>query len=147
MKLIQQMLNPAVYPHAVEEIQLLETHISWVILTGDFVYKLKKPVDFGFLDFSTLEKRKFYCSEELRLNKRLAPQIYLQTVAITGTQDQPQLDGPGPVLEYAVKMRQFRQQDQFDRLLANKQLYRQDIVELARLIAQFHRSARFDHRQ
>jgi len=138
MKLIEKLLNPDFYPHPVEEIQLLETHISWVILTGNYVYKLKKPVNFGFLDFSTLSKRKHYCSEELRLNKRLAPQIYLQTVSINGTEDHPQLDGPGPAIEYAVKMRQFRQQDQFDRLLTNQQLYRQDIIELAQIIAQFH---------
>ncbi|WP_455212169.1 bifunctional aminoglycoside phosphotransferase/ATP-binding protein [Kaarinaea lacus] len=140
MKLIQQLLNPALYPHPVKDIQLLETHISWVVLTGDYVYKLKKPVNFGFLDFSTLEKRKYYCSEELRLNKRLAPQIYLQTVAISGTEDHPQLDGPGPAIEYAVKMRQFHQKDQFDRLLACKQLHRHDMTELAQIIAQFHQS-------
>ncbi len=142
MKFIQQLLNPAIYPHPVKRVELLETHISWVILTGDFVYKLKKPVNFGFLDFGTLDKRKYYCSEEVRLNKRLAPQIYLQTVAINGTEDEPHFDGPGPTIEYAVKMRQFRQQDQFDRLLARQQLHRQDIMELAHIIAQFHRSAR-----
>jgi aminoglycoside phosphotransferase family enzyme/predicted kinase len=141
MKLIRQLLNPGLYPHPVERFELLETHISWVILTGDYVYKLKKPVNFGFLDFSTLEKRQFYCSEEVRLNKRLAPQIYLHTVAINGTEDHPNLDGPGPTIEYAVKMRQFRQQDQFDRLLGNKQLHRQDITELAQIIAKFHQSA------
>ena len=142
MKFIQQLLNPALYPHPVGRLELLETHISWVILTGDFVYKLKKPVNFGFLDFSTLEKRKYYCSEEVRLNKRLAPQIYLQTVAINGSKDEPNLDGPGPTIDYAVKMRQFEQQDQFDRLLANNQLHRPDITKLAQIIAQFHQSAR-----
>jgi aminoglycoside phosphotransferase family enzyme/predicted kinase len=140
MKLIQQLLNPGIYPHPVTQMELVETHISWVILTGDYVYKLKKPVNFGFLDFSTLEKRKHYCSEELRLNKRLAPQIYLDTVAITGTQDTPEINGQGPVLEYAVKMRQFRQQDQFDRLLSVGRLYKADITALARTIAHFHQS-------
>jgi aminoglycoside phosphotransferase family enzyme/predicted kinase len=141
MKLIEQLLNPALYPHPVEGLELLETHISWVILTGDYVYKLKKPVNFGFLDFSTLEKRKYYCNEEVRLNKRLAPQIYLQTVSVTGTEDRPSFGGPGPTMEYAVKMRQFRQQDQFDRLLANQKLHRQDITDLAHIIAKFHQNA------
>jgi hypothetical protein len=141
MKLIQQLLNPDIYPHPVKQTELVETHISWVILTGDYAYKLKKPVNFGFLDFSTLAKRKHYCSEELRLNKRLAPQIYLETVAITGDDDSPQINGSGPVLEYAVKMRQFRQQDQFDRLLSRNQLDKQDILDLSQLIARFHQAA------
>jgi aminoglycoside phosphotransferase family enzyme/predicted kinase len=140
MKLIQQLLSPGIYPHPVTKIELVETHISWVILTGDYVYKLKKPVNFGFLDFSTLEKRKHYCNEELRLNKRLAPQIYLDTVAITGTQDTPEINGQGPVLEFAVKMRQFRQQDQFDRLLSAGRLHKDDITALANTIAHFHQS-------
>ena len=73
--IICALQNPAAYPHPVADIRLFETHISWVLLTGEFVYKIKKPVDFGFLDFSTLEKRHFYCEEELRLDRRLAPQI------------------------------------------------------------------------
>ena len=75
--LITALLNPALYDHPVLNIQLIETHISWVILTGPYAYKIKKPVNLGFLDFSTLEKRKYYCEEELRLNRRLAPEIYL----------------------------------------------------------------------
>lgn len=78
---------------------LVETHISWVILAGDFAYKLKKPINLGFLDFSTLEKRRFYCKEELRLNRRLAPEIYLDVITITGTPERPVLDGSGPAIE------------------------------------------------
>ncbi|HNQ03726.1 MAG TPA: AAA family ATPase [Thiobacillaceae bacterium] len=89
------------------EARLIETHISWVILAGAHAYKLKKPLDLGFLDFSTLEKRRFCCEEEIRLNRRLAPQIYLQAVPVTGTPERPQLGGEGPVLEWAVKMRAF----------------------------------------
>lgn len=142
MKLLQSLLNPEIYGHPVAVIELLETHISWVILTGEYAYKIKKPVNLGFLDFSTLEKRCFYCNEEIRLNKRLAPQIYLQTVAFTGSETSPQINGSGPVLEYAVKMRQFRQQDQFDRLLEHNRLSHHDIRDLALLIAKFHQSAR-----
>ena len=71
--MIRGLLDPASFPHAVRDLQIIETHISWVILTGDFVYKIKKPVSLGFLDFSTLERRKFFCEEEVRLNRRTAP--------------------------------------------------------------------------
>ena len=79
---ITNMLKSAVYDHPAENIELIETHISWVILTGDFAYKIKKPVNFGFLDFSTLEKRKQFCEQEITLNSRLAADIYLNVVAI-----------------------------------------------------------------
>ena len=75
------------YPHPVERVALLETHISWVLLTGRFAYKLKKPVALGFLDFSTLEARRAACEEELRLNRRTAPDLYLEVVPVTGTAD------------------------------------------------------------
>ncbi|MDQ6966403.1 MAG: hypothetical protein Q9M23_05725, partial [Mariprofundaceae bacterium] len=75
--LIQAMLQADFYPHPTSHIRLLQTHISWVILSGPFAYKVKKPVSFGFLDFSTLEKRKHFCEEELRLNRRLSPELYL----------------------------------------------------------------------
>jgi len=91
--LITALMDPGLYDHPVEDMQLIETHISWVILTGRYVYKIKKPVSLGFLDFSTLEKRRFYCEEELRLNQRLAPEIYLALVPITGTTEQPQIAG------------------------------------------------------
>ncbi len=81
---IRALLAPAAYPHAADSVELIETHISWVLLAGDFAYKLKKPVDFGFLDFSTLDKRRFYCEEELRLNRRLAPDVYLEVLPLAG---------------------------------------------------------------
>ena len=98
MSLIQALQNPALYDHPIDRFEVIETHISWVLLTGEYVYKIKKPVDFGFLDFSTLEKRHHYCDEELRLNQRLAPQLYLEVVAITGSEEQPRLNGPGRIL-------------------------------------------------
>ena len=94
-------------PHPVASVKLLETHISWVLLAGDYVYKIKKPVDFGFLDFSTLARRQFFCQEELRLNRRLAPDLYLEVVGIGGSPDAPVL-GAEPAFEYAVKMRRSR---------------------------------------
>lgn len=115
--LISSLLSAEIYPHPVNDLQLIETHISWVILTGPYAYKIKKPVNLGFLDFSSLEQRKLYCEEELRLNKRTAPSIYLGVVPITGSTTQPQLDGNGEAIEYAVKMRQFPQDAQLDHLL------------------------------
>jgi aminoglycoside phosphotransferase family enzyme/predicted kinase len=86
---------------------MIETHISWVLLAGGFAYKIKKPVDLGFLDFSTLERRRFFCEEEIRLNARLAPDVYLGVVPVTGSEQSPRLDGEGEPIEYAVKMRRF----------------------------------------
>ncbi|MFQ5486896.1 MAG: AAA family ATPase [Gammaproteobacteria bacterium] len=139
--LIQALQNAALYDHPVTGFTVVETHISWVILTGDYAYKIKKPVDLGFLDFSTLEKRHFYCEEELRLNRRLAPQLYLAVVAITGSVANPQLNGSGPAIEYAVKMRQFHQDRQFDRLLARDGLRPGHIDRVAELIAGCHAHA------
>ena len=83
--LIAALRDPGCYPHPVAQIEILETHISWVVLTGRYAYKIKKPVNLGFLDFTTLEKRAFYCREELRLNRRLAPALYLEVVGIGGS--------------------------------------------------------------
>ncbi len=137
-ELISALMQPAVYGHAVINIQLIETHISWVILTGDFAYKIKKPVNLGFLDFSTLEKRLFCCEEELRLNRRLAAEIYLDVVAITGTPAQPVLQGAGAAIEYAVRMVQFPQQAQLDNMLTQGKLHSQHIDAIAVMVANFH---------
>ena len=137
---ITGMLKPEVYDHPVTDIQLIETHISWVILTGDFAYKIKKPVDFGFLDFSTIEKRQHFCKQELDLNRRLAPAIYLGVVAITGTADKPCLSGSGPVFEYAVKMTQFPQSAQLDNKLAAGELKLEHMDAIAHMVADYHQS-------
>ncbi len=128
---ISNMLNPEVYDHPVIDLQLIETHISWVILTGDFVYKIKKPVDFGFLDFSTLEKRRVFCEAELRLNRRLAADIYLDVVSIAGTFEKPLISTAGKVFEYAVKMRQFLQSAQLDHMLSAGKLDAEHMEALA----------------
>jgi aminoglycoside phosphotransferase family enzyme/gluconate kinase len=136
--LIKRLMQPALFDHPVENMQLVETHISWVILTGSYAYKIKKPVDLGFLDFSTLEKRHFYCEEELRLNRRLAADYYLAVVPVTGTVEQPRWGGTAEVIEYAVKMRQFPQDAQLDRLLASGQVQPGYMDAFAELIANFH---------
>jgi len=109
--LITALLQPEAYDHPVEEVQLLETHISWILLTGTYAYKIKKPVDLGFVDFSTLERRRHFCQEELRLNRRLAPDLYLDLRTIHGPVQRAHLGGVGPPIELAVQMRQFRQRD------------------------------------
>jgi len=136
--LIHALQNPKLFDHPVESFKIVETHISQVLLTGQFVYKIKKPVNFGFLDFSSLEKRRFYCEEELRLNRRLAPHLYIDVVAIKGSEQHPRFDGEGEVIEYAVKMRQFPQQAQLDELLSAGQLSVEIIDRLADKLAQFH---------
>jgi uncharacterized protein len=139
--LIGNLQNPALYDHPVRRFQVIETHISWVLLTGPYAYKIKKPVDLGFVDFSTLDKRRHYCDEELRLNQRLAPELYVAVIPITGSASRPALGGQGPVIEYAVKMREFAQSAQLDRALARGELHGEHIVRLARSVAQFHARA------
>ena len=119
-------------------VTLVETHISWVVLTGKFAYKIKKPVNLGFVDFSTLVKRKHYCEEEIRLNRRLAPQLYIAVVPITGPEHDPEIDGDGPILEYAVKLHQFNPQQQLDHLIADNTLNSQHMRQIARIVANFH---------
>ncbi len=136
--LILALQDPALYDHPVKEFQVLETHISWVILTGDYAYKIKKPMDFGFLDFSTLERRKRFCEEELRLNRRLAANLYLEVLPITGSAAAPELGGHGEAFEYAIRMRQFDQNDLFDVRQENSKLTPDLLTSLARQVADFH---------
>jgi aminoglycoside phosphotransferase family enzyme/predicted kinase len=121
-------------------LRLLETHISYVFLTGTFAYKVKKAIELGFLDFSSLSSRHFFCQEELRLNRRSAPQLYLDVVAITGEIDAPAIGGDGPILDYAVKMREFPQQALASQALARGELSPGQIDELAADVAAFHRA-------
>lgn len=133
-----KLMRAEAYPHAVDEIEFIETHISWVFLTGPFAYKLKKPLDLGFLDYSTLEKRREYCEKELELNRRLAPELYLGVVPVTGTQEQPRMNGDGEAIEYALKMVQFDQSGLLDRQLAHDNISLGDMDALAKTIADFH---------
>lgn len=136
--IIAALSHAEAYPHSVDEIQLIETHISWVFLTGQYAYKIKKSVNFGFLDFSTLEKRHQCCAEELRLNRRLAPALYLDVVPIYGPADNATLKGAGETIEYAVKMLQFDVGNTFDNLLSSNKLTPEHILETAETLARFH---------
>lgn len=137
--LIEKMMRPEFYPHPVdEEIRLIQTHISYVFLTGEFAYKVKKPLNFGFLDYSTLEKRRHFCQEELRLNQRAAAELYLEVLTITQAGDRFQLGGSGDAVEYAVKMRQFPQDTLLIRMFERGELTPQLLQDLAQVIADFH---------
>ncbi|QIZ72955.1 bifunctional aminoglycoside phosphotransferase/ATP-binding protein [Oxynema aestuarii] len=154
-KTIEALLDPNIYPHPVKEpIQLIQTHASFVLLTGDYVYKIKKSVNFGFLDYSTLEKRRHFCQEEVRMNRRSAPEIYLGVVALTQTADTPvetlrdrlEFDGTGDPVEYAVKMRQFPQECLFSSLFQAGKLSEDRMRELGRVVAEFHGKTETDDR-
>ena len=139
--LIRQMLHPDFYDHEViEPIELIQTHISFVLLTGPYAYKVKKAISFGFLDFRTLELRQKFCQEELRLNRRLSPELYLDVVSMGLQGETYQLHGR-PVVECAVKMRQFPQQDLFSALFESNRLTAYDFMTLARQVAEFHQQA------
>jgi uncharacterized protein len=138
--LIKNLISDRAFNHPTHQLELIETHVSWVILTGKYAYKIKKPVDFGFLDFSTLKKRKYFCEEELRLGQLFAPEIYLAVVPITGTIEQPQINGDtGPILEYAIKMCEFSQDNLLSALLKQGKLSITIINQLGQLIAEFHK--------
>lgn len=138
--LIEHLKQPGLYPHAVDQVALLETHISVVLLAGEYAYKLKKPYNLGFLDFTTLEARKYYCEEEQRLNQRLAPDLYLGVVTVTGSSAEPQWGGSGAPIEYAVKMRRFPQQALLSNVLARNELQAAQLDALACRMAAFHQA-------
>lgn len=136
--LIESLQNKSLYDHPIDEFQVLETHISWVLLTGPYAYKLKKHVDLGFVDFSTLALRKKYCEEEIRLNRRLAPNLYLKVIPITGTEAKPEWDGSGEVIDYAVQMVQFSQERLLSHAVEQGTLTVAQIDSLAQEVATFH---------
>lgn len=138
-QLVAALTDPSRYPHPVEAVEHLETHISHILLAGDYAYKIKKPLNLGFLDFTSLSRRNFYCHEELRLNQRLAPDLYLACIAISGSAADPVLGGdPDKAIEFAVKMRRFPQSALLDKQLADGVLQRRHADALARQIADFH---------
>lgn len=122
-------------------VELVETHISWVLLAGEHAYKLKKPVALGFLDFSTVEARRRCCEEELRLNRRLAPALYLAVLPVTGTPSAPRLGEPGPVLDHVLQMRRFPAGALLSERLAAGRLQGEQVDRLAERIAAFHEAA------
>lgn len=137
---LTQLLLPSAYPHPVKRVELVETHISWLLLTGEFVYKIKKPVDLGFLNFSTLGQRKHYCEEEYRLNHRLTPELYLGVVGIGYRLNTLCMECDQDIIDYAVKLRQFDPTALADNLLARDALTPALIADLASEIARVHQT-------
>ena len=138
---ISALLQPQIYTHQAENIQLVQTHISFVLLAGDFVYKFKKPVNFGFLDFSTLEKRRYCCEQELLLNRRLCPDIYLGLVTITREGDGYALDGSGEVVEYGVKMVRMPEDRMMVNLIRAGQVGQEQVDALVDVLVPFYQQA------
>lgn len=141
LQLVKALQSADCFPHPIQPVKLLQTHISYVLLTGKYAYKLKKAVDLGFLDFSTLEQRRFFCYEELRLNSRFAPELYIDVVKITGSHTDPQINGDGPIVEYAVRMHQFPSNARLDQVCQRGELSAAHIDQLADSLARFHRNA------
>lgn len=147
-ELIEALSRPAAYPGAVGRVEVRQTHISVLFFTADRVYKVKKPVDFGFLDFSTLERRRFFCGEEVRLNRRLAPDVYLGVNAVIRDPDGSvriaaggQSPDPGRIVDYAVEMRRLPDERMLDRLLDEGAIDNAVIDQLVRVLLDFHRGA------
>ena len=134
-------LSPAAFPHAVTRFRVIETHISWVVLTGSFAYKIKKPVRYDFLDASTLARRRELCEEELRLNRRLVPDLYVDVLPLTREGGQVKVGGPGYAVEYAVRMREFDPSQDLATQLEADRVSLSDVRSLAIKIAEFHRHA------
>jgi aminoglycoside phosphotransferase family enzyme/predicted kinase len=141
-KFYEIIKKPSLYGNNIKNVRVIQTHISYVVLTGEYVYKIKKPVNFGFLDFSTLEKRKKFCEEELKLNKRLCPEIYLDVVPFTRKNDGIEINRSGKVIEYAVKMKEFPQEAILNKLLEKNKIDEKTIDKIVNILVEFYRSSK-----
>ena len=138
---VEALFEPQAYPHKPQRIELVQTQMSLIYLTGKYVYKIKKPVNLGYLDYSTLEKRYFFCHQELELNRRLCPDAYLGVVPIVKENDGLRMEGQSEAIEYAVKMRQLPRDRMMDALLPRGQVTPQMVVRVAERLASFHQQA------
>ena len=139
--LIQALLQPKAYPEPTQGVELVQTQMSFVFLTDSYVYKVKKPVNLGYLDYTTLDKRRFYCQKEIELNRRLCSDIYLGVVPITRRQDEFFIGGKGKAVEYVVKMRRLPQERMMDALLESNQMSPKMLTDLAQKLVEFHQRA------
>ena len=137
--MIDDLMNPLNYPEKPKNITLAQTHISNVFIGDEFVYKIKKPVNFGFLDFSTLEKRKHYCSQEVKLNSRFSKDVYLGVYPVHFDGKQHKINGRGKIVDYAVKMRRLSNDDLLKTRFKNNTVRSDDIKRVAKAIADFHK--------
>jgi aminoglycoside phosphotransferase family enzyme len=129
-------------PGNFENSELVETHISWIILADDFAYKIKRPLKFSFLDFSTLEKKKHFCDEELKLNRRMEPEMYLDVLPITSDLKIKEGEQSAEIIDYALKMKRMDDSTEMDKMLAKNKVTSTHIDKLAKKIAGFHKNAR-----
>jgi aminoglycoside phosphotransferase family enzyme len=140
-ELVQALLDPKTYPEAPERVQLMQTQMSFVFIAGDYVYKVKKPVNLGYLDYTTLEKRHFFCQREVELNRRLCPDTYLGVIPIVKARGKISLGGRGKVIDYAVKMRYLPQDRMMNVLLAANQVSTEMVTRVAQRLVDFHQKA------
>lgn len=138
---LKSLLKSEAYPEPTHSVEMLQTHISWIFLTDSHAYKVKKPVDFGFLNFTTIDRRRFYCNEEVRLNRRLCPDTYEGVVELRETADGAAFHGEGRVIDYAVRMKRLPAERMLDRLVENNGVAADEMREVARVIADFHQAA------
>ncbi len=140
LNIFNHLKNSEFYGPDIKSVDILQTHISFVVLTGKYAYKVKKPVNFGFLDFSTLEKRKYFCEEEMRLNRRLCPDVYLDVLPITKKDDKLELNGDGDIIEYVLKMKEFSQEEIMTNLLNQGKIDEVSIKKICDILVDFYNS-------
>ena len=138
---IQYLLSSTSYPHRADDVKLVQTHISYVLLAGDYVYKFKKPMDFGFLNFATLSKRKYYCTQEILLNRRLCPTIYLDLVSVNKADGFLTLNGPGEPVEYGVKMVRMPEEKMMVNIIQAGNLTQRMLDDIAAILESFYEKA------
>lgn len=139
-QIVEALLKPEAYPQDPGKIELIQTHISFVFLTEKYVYKVKKAVNFGFLDFSTIEKRRTFCLKELELNRRLCPSIYLEVLPITNS-NKIRINGVGEIIDYALKMKRLPQECIMTQLIRENKVDEKTVDKIAKIVAQFHSKA------
>ena len=148
---IEKLISTGIFPGSSDNIKLVETHISWVLLSNQFVYKIKKPLIYSFLDFSTIEKRKYFCEREVELNRRLTTGIYLDVLPVVSDGERifisDHAHAGGEIIDYAIRMTRVDSSRQMDVMLMNNQVGESDIVRLAEKIALFHKSAKIIYRK
>jgi len=140
--IVEALLKPETYAHHPQKVELVQTQMSFLFLTGDYAYKVKKPVDLGYLDYTTLEKRRFFCRQEIELNRRLCPEAYLEVMPIVNRRGQIHLGGEGEIVEYAVKMKQLPADRMMDKLLPQNLVTVDMVAGVAEKLAAFHSKAK-----
>ena len=140
-ELVKALLDPKAYPETTRQVELVQTQMSFVFLTDDYVYKVKKPVNLGYLNYTTLEKRYFYCQKEVELNRRLCSDVYLEVVPVSRERGDIIMGGRGEAIEYAVKMCRLPQEAMMDVLLANNRVVPEMVASVAQKLVEFHQHA------